>query len=308
MKLSYPEAERMGFDYEDVYLLAFSELDYVVSELQRVHNNDGINDIPSYILNFIKKMLETWESIFLIYSHNQDYVSVYTLCRTIVDNLATIYHIYMTPNKDEKEFRHYLYVLDGINNRLKYSKEPSEIINDGRITDAEFSALMAQIEDTLAADKAVRNFILTQLKNSPLYQNNEILNNIIQSANWRYESLTSFSKKSGRKNQLSWNFLYSKIGSNSVFANFISYLSVFVHGLSISNIKLRKDAELFEPMLSLSIATLDMTLKAVKCIYKEDLEHYNIDIKNSPIGIALLQSVSTEYLKGLADKIKEHTT
>lgn len=48
MRISYPEAERMGWNYEDVYLFAFSELDYLTTELQKLYNNDGINDIPSY--------------------------------------------------------------------------------------------------------------------------------------------------------------------------------------------------------------------------------------------------------------------
>lgn len=62
MRISYPEAERMGWNYEDVYLFAFSELDYLTTELQKLYNNDGINDIPSYVLRLVKKMLETWES------------------------------------------------------------------------------------------------------------------------------------------------------------------------------------------------------------------------------------------------------
>lgn len=55
MRISYPEAERMGWNYEDVYLFAFSELDYLTTELQKLYNNDGINDIPSYVLRLVKK-------------------------------------------------------------------------------------------------------------------------------------------------------------------------------------------------------------------------------------------------------------
>lgn len=84
MRISYPEAERMGWGYEDVYLFAFSKLDFLTMELQKLHNSDGVNDISSYVLRLVRKMLETWESIFLIYSHNQDYVSVCTLSRTIL--------------------------------------------------------------------------------------------------------------------------------------------------------------------------------------------------------------------------------
>lgn len=55
MKISFPEAEIMGWGYEDVYIFTFSELDYLTTELQKLHNSDGINDLLSYILRLIKK-------------------------------------------------------------------------------------------------------------------------------------------------------------------------------------------------------------------------------------------------------------
>ena len=189
MRISYPEAERMGWNYEDVYLFAFSELDYLTTELQKLYNNDGINDIPSYVLRLVKKMLETWESIFLIYSHNRDYVSACTLCRNIIDNLATIYHIYMNSNEDEKVFKHYLYVLDGILCRYKDYPDYNQIVNNGRIKEDEFIALVAQVRDTNKSDMIAKEFIIKELKRSPLYNNDKIVNQIIENANWKYKSL-----------------------------------------------------------------------------------------------------------------------
>ena len=49
MKISFPEAEKMGWSYEEVYIFAFSELDYLTTELQKLHNSDGINvHIPEH--------------------------------------------------------------------------------------------------------------------------------------------------------------------------------------------------------------------------------------------------------------------
>lgn len=306
MRISYPEAERMGWNYEDVYLFAFSELDYLTTELQKLYNNDGINDIPSYVLRLVKKMLETWGSIFLIYSHNRDYVSACTLCRNIIDNLATIYHVYMNSNEDEKVFKHYLYVLDGILCRYKDYPDYNQIVNNGRIKEDEFIALVTQVRDTNKSDMIAKEFIIKELKRSPLYNNNKIVNQIIENANWKYKSLKPLLNPK-EKNQFTWNSLYKMVDSNPSFSTYASYLSVFVHGLSISNCDLDKSEELFEPILSLSIVNLNSTLVAIKEIYKNEIKRYNIDFKKSSTAKTLLCSVSDEYLQGLIEQCqKEH--
>jgi hypothetical protein len=90
MKISYLEAEKRGWSYEDVYVVTFSELDYYVKELLKLYPIGTINKIPEYALQIFKKMLDMWESIHIVYSHNQDYVSICTLCRSILDNLVVI--------------------------------------------------------------------------------------------------------------------------------------------------------------------------------------------------------------------------
>lgn len=301
MKISFPEAEKMGWSYEEVYIFAFSELDYLTTELQKLHNSDGINDLLSYILRLIKKMLDTWRTIFLIYSDNYDYVSSCILCRNIVDNLATIYHIYMDSNEDEKWFKHYLYVLDGILCRYKDYPDCDQLVNNGRISENEFAALIAQVEETNKSDMLAKEFIIQQLKTNPLYQDNQVISDIINNGNWRYKSL-NISYKKGEKNQYSWNALYKKLNPNPYFSAYASYLSVFVHGLSISNINLDDYDGLFEPILSLSIINMNLTSTAIKKIYKEDIELYNIDFKQSETMKSFIYSTSSEYLQ----KIKKH--
>ena len=80
------------------------------------------------------------------------------------------------------------------------------------------------------------------------------------------------------------------------FSAYASYLSVFVHGLSISNINLDDYDGLFEPILSLSIINMNLTSTAIKKIYKEDIELYNIDFKQSETMKCFIYSTSSEYL------------
>ncbi len=237
-------------------------------------------------------MLDTWESIFLIYSHNRDYVSACTLCRNIIDNLVIIYHIYMDSNEDEKLFKHYLYILDGILCRHKDYPDYKQLVNNGRISENEFAALIAQVKETDKSDMLAKEFIIQKLKINPLYQDNQVISDIINNGNWKYKSL-NISYKKGKKNQYSWNALYKKLNSNSSFSAYASYLSVFVHGLSISNIDCDS---LFESILGLSTINLNLTYSAIKEIYKEDIELYNIDFKQSETMKSFIYSTNSEYL------------
>lgn len=292
MKISFPEVEKIEWSNEDNFIFAFSRLDYFTTELQKKYNSNNINDLLSYVLRIIKKMLDTWESIFLIYSHNRDYVSACTLCRNIIDNLVIIYHIYMDSNEDEKLFKHYLYILDGILCRHKDYPDYKQLVNNGRISENEFAALIAQVKETDKSDMLAKEFIIQKLKINPLYQDNQVISDIINNGNWRYKSL-NISYKKGKKNQYSWNALYKKLNSNSSFSAYASYLSVFVHGLSISNIDCDS---LFESILGLSTINLNLTYSAIKEVYKEDIELYNIDFKQSETMKSFIYSTNSEYL------------
>ena len=292
MKISFPEVEKIEWSNEDNFIFAFSRLDYFTTELQKKYNSNNINDLLSYVLRIIKKMLDTWESIFLIYSHNRDYVSACTLCRNIIDNLVIIYHIYMDSNEDEKLFKHYLYILDGILCRHKDYPDYKQLVNNGRISENEFAALIAQVKETDKSDMLAKEFIIQKLKINPLYQDNQVISDIINNGNWKYKSL-NISYKKGKKNQYSWNVLYKKLNSNSSFSAYASYLSVFVHGLSISNIDCDS---LFESILGLSTINLNLTYSAIKEIYKEDIELYNIDFKQSETMKSFIYSTNSEYL------------
>lgn len=211
----------------------------------------------------------------------------------------------MNSDEEERTFKHYLYVLDGILCRCKRSSYYIKKVNDGRLEEDEFIAFTAQIKDIDDSDIIAKNFIIQQLKSSSLYRNDKIINRIIEYGNWRYESLNPSEKKG--KNQLNWGSLYEKVDSNRNFSTYASYLSVFVHGLSISNFDLGKSDGLFEPILSLSIINLDLASKAVEQIYGEDIDHYNIDFKKSQPAKILCYSVSDEYLQELIKKRKtEH--
>ena len=292
MKISYPEAVKRGWSYEDVFVVTFSELDYYVKELLIVYPNGAINNIPEYALQIFKKMLNMWESMHILYSHNQDYVSICTLCRSILDNLAIINHIYLDPNLTELTIKHYLYILDGVNARLKIMEE--ETIYDGSITCDDYMALQKHRLEIKESDEIVRKFILKELSKFEF-----IDLSIIEQTNWRYKTLYPNSPK--RDNKVSWKTLYQKIDSRPFFKELMNDLSVYVHGLSLSNIGYKKEDETFEPLFSLSIESIDAAIKAVKTIYKTEINKLNLDFKTSKSANLIKLSIKEEYLQTLND-------
>lgn len=285
MNISYLEAEKRGWTYEDVFIVTFSELDYYVKELLKVYPNGAINNIPEYALQIFKKMLNMWESMHILYSHNHDYVTCCILCRSILDNIAIIYHIYLESDFTEMYLKHYLYILDGINARLKIMEE--ETIYDGSIKHDDYLALQKHRLEIKESDKIAQKFILKELTSL------EIVNSsIIENANWRYKTLNPDSLKD---NKISWKALYQKIDSRPFFKKLMNDLSVYVHGLSLSNIGYKKEDETFEPLFSLSIESMNATIKAFKLIYKEEINKLNLDFKKSESAKYIKLSVKEDY-------------
>lgn len=63
-----------------------------------------------------------------------------------------------------------------------------------------------------------KEFIIKELKRSPLYNNNKIVNQIIENANWKYKSLKPLLNPK-EKNQFTWNSLYKMVEFKSLFLN-----------------------------------------------------------------------------------------
>lgn len=253
-----------NINYEDCYIYLFSKIESKVSKLQRNYNNTYIEDLNSYLLIFIRKMLNTWETIFKIYNEEKDYISAFCLIRNIADNISIINLIYLNSNENEKIFRHYLYILDGINNRIKSS---NELINRSNASKQDLQKVIY----TQESDKNTKRYVQQIIKTNPLCNNNNnTIRDIIEKGNWKYKSLTTILSPK-EKNQYTWKDLYMKVNSNPDFANLISYLSIYVHGLSYSNIEFEEKNDILNKVLHLGVICLNFTDKALTKVFESDL-------------------------------------
>ena len=275
---------KMGIDDEGLFELAYCELDYISNELQKIYKSPYISDLNSYILFAIRKMLDSWQSIHLLCEDRIDVSSLVTLSRMIVDNYTILHFIHINSKTiEERELRHYLYVLDGVENRIKeLRKFPSLTFDLNYIEQTEIDQLAQQIETTMQSDLKAKDQLLKKIRNNPLC--NVDMENIIQRRNWKYKKLNNVSQ-------------------------FISgYMSEFVHGLCMSNIAYNTPPFEKGQILNINTVFINKTTDIIKKLFQNDLAKNDIDIRKSDIATSLLLMVTPEYISEkllqIADKTK----
>ena len=232
--IKVPELENVGLDPKRAIDQQLLLLKHFVEALSPVYGIGALNDINSYTLGIICKLIKQVESYILVRGNNKDYNTSCSIIRMLADTVASFKLIYGCSDADERLFRHYLYVLDGVS----LSKKELSVIpekNDS-ISTADYKALKLQMEEAynnrVAAENAIEN-LLSKHPYIKLYP--DIAQTLIKKRNWKYKDIANYNDKSG--DSYSWNGLYAFLGGESDFQNFMSYLSQYAHGLSMSNLQ-----------------------------------------------------------------------
>lgn len=149
MKNSIPAQDELGYSYPDTYKYVYKILFCKVDILLSHFNDKSINDINGYISYYAKKIVQLCYSLYKVINVVQDYELSYAMLRMIVDRIATLNLIYNNPNKEEIIFRHYLFVLDGAQNRDRTMNK--SIINNESISADEFEDLKHMGDDSISS-------------------------------------------------------------------------------------------------------------------------------------------------------------
>ncbi len=291
-----PFMEQMGWDYEDLFLAIYVELDYLHSELLKFHNSLNVNDIYSYFLLMVKKMLDVWESIHLILDNKIDLTSLFSLSRVIADNYVVMRRIHIdAKDKDERNFRHYLYLLDGVKSRIRQLETKAMPHNPNIMSSDDYEKIVSKNASTLCREKKNEQTILDMIRKSPLYDKS-LEGSIVKGSNWKYKELKDTSTKT---NCYTWEDLYGIYFKSPILSRFFSsYLSHFVHGLGISNISFEGDYESNRQLiLCINIEFMSFVKDAVGRFYMADIDRHNIDFKKTPMVMCLLQSMDKDYIE-----------
>lgn len=281
---SIPGLEKFNGSYYDAYKAIYSLCAHEVTKLRTLFPKGAINDIDGYKVGIITKEMFAFHSMITIIEQNQDYSTAASILRSIADNLSTYILIYHQTTKDELLFRHYLYLIDGLNVRYSAmcSIHPPE---DAPISKKEKQETEKNVSFAKKNTSDAILFCKEKIRTLNIYNENvNAINHLLKTKNgWRYKSLDCY------KQILRWKEMYSLINGKESSQFFISYLSQYVHGLSSSNLLIdTKNKETFEPLIGIGITFLGK-------IHEFAQNDFGIE-KNNLIEGFLKSEYATDYL------------
>ena len=220
----------LGLEEHNLFEIAFSKVKAKTMALSEKYVVDSPLDEYSILLRTIKRMTDLMNSVYLLYSTNQDRAAMMILTRSIIDINAMLYFLFIhVQDPEERKLRIKLYYLDGIRTRLALSKEPLKERDENYISEEEYNATVAQKNETRASDLQSAANLEKMIQVSPLAS--QMHKKILKYAKWRYCSID-------KDEAYSWKDLYRFAAGDSGMANFQQdYLSQYVHGMALADIQ-----------------------------------------------------------------------
>lgn len=203
-------------------------------------------DIKSYPLKVIDKLTTMLTTLWKVINIDKDFYVANVVIRSITDNVALLFLIYYKDEGEIRVLRHYLFLLDGIRSRLANIIIP--IKNDG-ITEEEYQKLIKQQEDFKSTLNGCKKYIIECITSLKIYNTNKLGIDMLMKSqkgeelyNWKFKTLNITPSQINKgKNTYNWKSMYSEIKLPEEF--FSSFLSDYVHGLSMSNITIAPDKQ-----------------------------------------------------------------
>ncbi len=231
-----------------------------LNKIMSIHPFSGVEDVGGFGLVILSKNLKLLRTLVAVCVYDQDYVVANAIVRMLADSMAVYKLIYAVEDEDEKTYRHYLYVKDGLSSRADSMKY--DLVYNKDIPYEVFQALNDRYTTTRQSDEKVINHcdeILGNHRYATLYPEFH-RRTCIESSNWKYKNLGSIQKT--KNNQYTWKELYGLIDKRDDVVNCISsHLSQYIHGLCVSNIISNEDEGEFEPLLSFGMVFIGLINK-----------------------------------------------
>lgn len=293
MRIHIPELNAFNDSYFDSYKAMYCMISYEVLKLNEKFQSRAINDIPGYQIGILMKIMRCFHSFMTVVENSKDYNTAASIIRIIADTIASFLLIYHDNSKDERLLRHYLFILDGCVNRLK-ELENRELKNNGSITNEEFNALKTQVQNAIMDTKKIKHYCVHTIFNLPIYtKNKDTIDIFVKDCNWKYSDIKQPKKK------IDWNTMYQFIDTKKSMTDMISFLSHYVHGLSISNLIIDCNDDDFEPLISYGILLMGKIHEIANNDYGVDRSNLMDGFLDSEYGKDFLSYYSPHKLQEL---------
>lgn len=264
LHISTPELDERNLSYEEFFRIIHVILQHTTYYLRQIHPDKSINNIESYPLIIVEKIVKISSTLHTVVSFNKDYVVSNILIRSLADVISSLSLIYCEDDIEIKKLRHFLFIMDGLKGRI--NSLPEDLEHNGKIKDAEYEKLRVQIRDAIENYSGGYECAKDEIEKLNIYKTNkDCIDNLICHHNWKFKELSEISH-----NYYSWKDLYEKTNFY-LDSGFISLLSEYVHGLSTSNLIIDDGEEAFEPILSITSSMLGKVLKILNFLYPLDM-------------------------------------
>lgn len=255
---------------KSVFNIYMSILETYIDCIGELYHSCFVNDVKSYQTIMLKRVVKSLKTLNQVLGVSKDPISAYTLLRTIADSVCSYCFIYENESKEEVEFRHYLFLLDGCSQFV--NAFPSSFTNSELIEETEEAINQMETDQEKTNLVTFQKHLLLYIKcTSVVSSSPKETEDIIRNRDWKYRDVVHYLKKES----YSWQDIYEKAGADYNMMNFFSvFLSQYVHGLFLSNTKNPNLKIHYNLIYDVAITLERRLISAIKNCFKED----NIDL------------------------------
>lgn len=255
MGLKYHIDGTQEFGYNSINRFEYSFHLYMntVKRLTSLYHNASVQNLKGYVAHFCYLRLKSFDTLIKVVVDHKDYVSANCLLRMLGDSVAVFRLIYGEKDKDFLLLRHALYVIDGCERNMAVL--PEKDISEGALTDNELEEANKQIRYSREHRQRLMREAQEILNQSTLPQRDKAaFDKIVEERNWKFKEFTFYKKKGS--NQYKWQELYDLIDECKYY-DLLSYISQYVHGLSMSNLVIQMDENNTNGIVAEAVGLID---------------------------------------------------
>ena len=259
--------KQFGYSMVNRYLYSFYVYMNSVKKICELYPYASVQYIKGYAAHFCYIRLKSFDTFLKVVVEHKDYVTANCIMRMLGDSVAVFHLIYMEPDEELRILRHSLYVLDGCERNLDVLPENS--IEKGSLPEDERKRANEEIRYNREHRERLMREAQELIDNSPLkYKDEAAFDCIVKERNWKFKEFKAYKKG----NRYQWRELYEKIDYCKGY-DILSYISQYVHGLSMSNLVLKFDESNYDTVIGEALGLLDRMNKYVFELYDSDTLH-----------------------------------
>lgn len=231
--------EKFGYSIQNRCWYSFYLFMNTVKRVCSIYNNASVHDLNGYASHFLYRRLKAFDTLIKVVEVHKDYLSSNCILRMLGDSVAVFNLIYMESDSKQRWLRHALYVIEGCEQNLKVL--PKDGNNEDVLPEEEVKIFNERLRHNIEHRHRLMKESQQVIDASPLKnRDKEAFEKIVKDRNWKFKTFKTY--KNRRDNQYTWEEMYDMINEYEGKSH-LSFLSQYVHSLSMSNLVMEMNIE-----------------------------------------------------------------